>query len=153
MSTGPWCAAPERSGADTLTRYVMEDGPNRAGRTVFSARRAPMPANGPLAWPQHRSEEHGVAEELLEAAEEILGDQAEAATERSEREQVSVAFEGMPDHQLAVGGPGSDSSGGTDAADHFWGLDAGDRLGGGPEGDVLRVCTRNELALEGRSGM
>ncbi|MCO6416198.1 calcium-binding protein [Siccirubricoccus sp. KC 17139] len=70
----------------------------------------------------------------------------------SEREQFSVAFAGMPDHQLAVGGPLSDSFGGTDAADHYWGLDAGDRLGGGPEGDVLTGGKGPDL-LSGGEGM
>lgn len=54
-----------------------------------------------------------------------------------ERMLFSVAFAGMPEHQLAVGGPEGDSFGSTDAADHYWGLGGGDQLGGGPEGDVL----------------
>lgn len=61
----------------------------------------------------------------------------------------SVAFAGMPDHQLAVGGPEGDNFGGTGAADHYWGLDGGDQLGGGPEGDVLTGGRGPDLLVGG----
>lgn len=81
-------------------------------------------------------------------AQETMKDEAKT---QGERESFSVAFSGMPDHQLAVGGPGADSFGGTDAADHFWGLGGGDKLGGGPEGDVLSGGKGADL-LSGNEG-
>lgn len=79
-------------------------------------------------------------------AQETMDD--EAGTQ-GERELFSVAFSCMPDHQLAVGGPGSDTFGGTDAADHIWGLGGADRLGGGPEGDVLSGGEGPDLLVGG----
>ncbi|TCZ55808.1 calcium-binding protein [Roseicella aquatilis] len=68
------------------------------------------------------------------------------------QEQASAAFTGMPDHQLAIGGPGTDQFGGTDAADHYWGLAGADALGGGAEGDVLTGGEGPDL-LSGGPGM
>ncbi|MCB4824483.1 calcium-binding protein [Roseicella aerolata] len=66
--------------------------------------------------------------------------------------QVSLTITGEPDHRLAIGGPGKDAFGGTDAADHYWGLDGGDQLGGGPEGDVL-IGGKGPDLLSGGEGM
>ena len=88
-----------------------------------------------------------MAEDLLGLVEQLLG--SGTATERTEREQFSASFAGMPDHQLAVGGDGVDTFGGTDAADHYWGLGGADRLGGGPEGDVLTGGEGPDLLVGG----
>ena len=93
-----------------------------------------------------------MADEMLDLVGRLLGGGTEAATERTEREQFSTSFAGMPDHQLAVGGAGADSFGGTDAADHYWGLGGADKLGGGPKGDVLTGGEGPDL-LSGGPGM
>lgn len=76
----------------------------------------------------------------------------DAVTKPNMPELLSAAIPGEPDHRLAVGGPASDTFGGTDAADHFWGLGAADKLGGGSEGDVLSGGKGADL-LSGGPGM
>ena len=94
-----------------------------------------------------------MARQLLDLVQELFGGRTETASpERTEREQISTTIPGMPEHQLAVGGPGANSFGGTDAADHYWGLGDADKLGGGPEGDVLTGGEGADL-LSGGPGM
>ncbi|WP_305879964.1 calcium-binding protein [Siccirubricoccus soli] len=93
-----------------------------------------------------------MADKMLDWMGRLSGGGAQPATEQTEREQFSVALAGMPDHQLAVGGAGGDSFGGTGAADHYWGLGGADQLGGGPEGDVLMGGEGPDL-LSGGPGM